>query len=307
MSFDLYFAGVRDIEADEAMMARGSCRLYSQLRDRSRGKLWLQQAKEKAGTKVFVDSGAYSAWSRGKSIDTDEYINYLNENTNELTLFASVDNIPGELTRTPTLKEKQQSPLLSWENYMYMRERVKEPDKLLPVFHMGEDFKHLSNMCNTILDGKHIPYIGLGGTVGVRPSSVKADWYKQCFKVIKESNNPNIKTHAFGMTSLDILENYPFTSADSTTWIMLAINGNILTKYGVVGLSNSAQHRPNHILKLPKDVQKQVESQIAECNLTLEECVENTNLRTVVNVHYIQNWADKYKYKGNNRFQKRLF
>lgn len=140
MSFDLYFAGVRDIEADEAMIARGSCRLYSQLRDRSRGKLWLQQAKEKPGTKVFVDSGAYSAWSRGKSIDTDEYINYLNENTNELTLFASVDNIPGELTRTPTLKEKQQSPLLSWENYMYMRERVKEPDKLLPVFHMGEDF-----------------------------------------------------------------------------------------------------------------------------------------------------------------------
>lgn len=42
MSFDLYFAGVRDIEADEAMIARGSCRLYSQLRDRSRGKLWLQ-------------------------------------------------------------------------------------------------------------------------------------------------------------------------------------------------------------------------------------------------------------------------
>ena len=58
MSFDLYFAGVRDIKADEAMIARGSCRLYSQLRDRSRGKLWLQQAKEKPGTKVFVDSGA---------------------------------------------------------------------------------------------------------------------------------------------------------------------------------------------------------------------------------------------------------
>ncbi len=50
-----------------------------------------------------------------------------------------------------------------------------------------------------------------------------------------------------------------------------------------------------------------MEAQIAECNLTLEECVENTNLRTVVNIHYIQNWADKYKYKGNNRFQKRLF
>ena len=168
MSFDLYFAGVQNMSAEQAMLDRGCCRLYSQLRDRQRGQLWLDHAKENPGTKVFVDSGAFSAWSRGKEIDVDEYINYVNTNTNELTLFASVDNIPGELTRTPTLKEKQQSPILSWENYLYMRERVKDKDKLLPVFHIGEDFKYLNNICNVILDGKHIPYIALGGTVGIK-------------------------------------------------------------------------------------------------------------------------------------------
>ena len=307
MSFDLYFAGVQNMSAEQAMLDRGCCRLYSQLRDRQRGQLWLDHAKENPGTKVFVDSGAFSAWSRGKEIDVDEYINYVNTNTNELTLFASVDNIPGELTRTPTLKEKQQSPILSWENYLYMRERVKNKDKLLPVFHIGEDFKYLNNICNVILDGKHIPYIALGGTVGIKDRKVKENWYKQCFRVIKDSKNPNVKVHAFGMTTLKILENFPFTSADSTTWMMLAINGNIITDYGVVGVSNSAQHRPNHISKLPKEMQRQIESQITKCNLTLEECVESTDLRTTVNIHYIQNWADNYQYKGNDRYQKRLF
>ena len=88
-----------------------------------------------------------------------------------------------------------------------MRERVKQPNKLLPVFHIGEDFKYLNNMCNAILDGKHIPYIALGGTVGL-DRKTKDTWYNTAFRVIKQSKNPNVKVHAFGMTSLDILEKY---------------------------------------------------------------------------------------------------
>ena len=307
MSFDLYFAGVQNMMAEETMFERGCCRLYSQLRDRQRGQLWLDYTKEHPGTKVFVDSGAFSAWSRGRKIDVDEYIDYINTNTNELTLFASVDNIPGELTRTPTLKEKQQSPILSWENYMYMRERVKEKDKLLPVFHIGEDLKYLNNMCNIILDGKHIPYIALGGTVGIRDRKIKENWYKQCFRVIKDSKNPNVKVHAFGMTSLKILENFPFASADSTSWLMVANNGNIRTRFGVVCVSNVSSARPNHISKLPKHKQQQIADEIAQYGLTLEECSEDYKKRTVFNINHLQDWADNYQYKGNDRYQKRLF
>ena len=307
MSFDLYFAGVQNMMAEETMFERGCCRLYSQLRDRQRGQLWLDYTKEHPGTKVFVDSGAFSAWSKGRKIDVDEYIDYINTNTNELTLFASVDNIPGELTRTPTLKEKQQSPILSWENYMYMRERVKEKDKLLPVFHIGEDLKYLNHMCNIILDGKHIPYIALGGTVGIRDSKIKENWYKQCFRVIKDSKNPNVKVHAFGMTSLKILENFPFTSADSTSWLMVANNGNLRTRFGVVCVSNGASDRPNHISKLSKHKQQQIADEIAQYGITLEECSEDYKKRSVFNINHLQDWADNYEYKGNDRYQKRLF
>ena len=44
MSFDLYFAGVQNMSAEQAMLDRGCCRLYSQLRDRQRGQLWLDHA-----------------------------------------------------------------------------------------------------------------------------------------------------------------------------------------------------------------------------------------------------------------------
>ena len=307
MSFDLYFASTHHKNAEQVMTDIGCCRLFSQLRERHLCRLWLDHVKQNPGTKLFIDSGAFSAWSIGRGIDVDEYINYINNNTNELTLFASVDNIPGELTRTPTLKEKQQSPILSWENYLYMRERVKDKGKLLPVFHIGEDFKYLNNMCNIILDGKHIPYIGLGGTVGIKDRKVKENWYKQCFRVIKDSKNPNVKVHAFGMTNLEILENYPFESADSTTWLRSSANGNIITRFGTVCVSNLASDRPNHISKLPKHTQEQITSEISYYGLTLEQCSNDYGIRDIFNIYHLQDWAENYKYKGNDRYQKRLF
>lgn len=306
MSFDLYFAGSHTYAGDKILMERGACKLYSQLNDRTRGQMWLDYAKQNKDAKVFVDSGAFSAWSKGKIIDVDDYIKYINENTNELELFASVDNIPGELTRTPTHEEVKKSPILSWENYLYMRERVKEKDKLLPVFHIGEDFKHLQNMLETKLDGKHIPYIALGGTVGLT-ANIKDNWYNTCFKVIRQSTNPNVKIHAFGMTSLNILEKYPFTSADSTSWIMTAANGNIYTPYGTVCVSKVSQDRPNHITKLPKSVQHNIRKFIEQYGVTVEECMEEYIGRILVNINYLQDWAENYEYKGTNKYQKRLF
>ena len=307
MSFDLYFAGSPNLELDKYMMNKGCCRLQSQLNERKRAQLWIDYCKQEQHRKIFIDSGAFSAWSKGKRIDVDEYIHYININVNELTLYASVDNIPGQLTRTPTLKEKQLSPKISWENYLYMRECVKDKDKLLPVFHIGEDFKYLNNMCNIILDGKHIPYIALGGTVGL-DRKTKDTWYNTAFKVIKQSSNPNVKVHAFGMTSIDILEKYPFTSADSTSWLMTAANGNIHTRFGIVNVVEGGRNKPNHISKLPLGAEEIIQRDLwNNSELSIEQCAEDYSMRWIANIDYLYNWADNYQYKGNDRYQKRLF
>lgn len=302
MSFNLYLAGAK-ATANNVVIQRGCDVLYSQLNDR---KAIINFMQLMTSNKLFIDSGAFSAWSKGKPIDVNDYIKFINENSDKFTLFASVDNIPGELRRTPTLQEKKDSPVLSWENYLYMREQVKDKDKLLPVFHIGEDFKHLQNMLEVKFNNKHVPYIGLGGTVGMG-SSVKDDWYKQCFKIIQQSSNPHVKVHAFGMTNLKILENFPFESADSTTWLMAAINGYICTKYGRICISNKLQHSPTHYNKLPRMVQQEVQRQCSQYHVTVEQCMEDQESRTQYNINYFKDWADNYKFKGNNRYQKRLF
>ena len=303
MSFNLYLAGGTVKTQDDIIIKRGCDVLFSQINDRKAIKKFLELM---SNNKLFIDSGAYSAWSKNKPIDVDDYIKFINENTDKFTLFASVDDIPGELRRKPTLWEQRESPAKSWHNYLYMREQVKDKDKLLPVFHIGEDFRHLQNMLDATFSGQHIPYIGLGGTVGLA-CTVKEDWYKQCFKIIQQSSNANVKVHAFGMTNLEILENYPFESADSTTWLMAAINGELCTKYGRICVSQQVQHKPSHYNKLPQLVQQQINEQCVLYGTSIEQCMEDQDSRQLYNINYFKDWADNYKYKGNNRYQKRLF
>ena len=303
MSFNLYLAGGKVKTQDDIIIKRGCDVLFSQINDRKAIKKFLELM---SNNKLFIDSGAYSAWSKNKYIDVDDYIKFINENTDKFTLFASVDDIPGELRRKPTLWEQRESPAKSWHNYLYMREQVKDKDKLLPVFHIGEDFRHLQNMLDATFNGEHIPYIGLGGTVGLA-CTVKEDWYKQCFKIIQQSSNANVKVHAFGMTNLEILENYPFESADSTTWLMAAINGELCTKYGRICVSQQVQHKPSHYNKLPQLIQQQINEQCVLYGTSIEQCMEDQDSRQLYNINYFKDWADNYKYKGNNRYQKRLF
>ena len=74
--------------------------------------------------KLVVDSGAYSAWSRGKEFDVDEYIDFLNSNKVIETCFwaAEADVIPGRMNLEPTLEEKLRAPEQSWETFLSMGE-----------------------------------------------------------------------------------------------------------------------------------------------------------------------------------------
>lgn len=307
MAFDLYLAGGARKDTQEKLHNRGCCKLYSQLTERSCIKNWINFNVE-ADTyhKLFIDSGAFTAWTKGVILDVEDYINFINTYTEHLELFACVDNIPGRFDRTPTIEERKAAPQLTWENYLYMRERVKDKDKLLPTFHLGEDLKALENMLNTKLDGKHIPYIALGGTVGT-PIPQKKKWYSTVFKVIKQSKNPNVKTHAFGMTSTDILEMYPFTSADSTSWKMTGVYGYILTEHGQIKVSDRASAEDNTLDKLTHKQQDDILGRLKELGVTYEQCLVDGDTRAYVNAMYQLDWADNYKYKGNNRYQKTLF
>ena len=300
--FDLYFAGAKNKFADKYLLEHSANRLQSQLLDRRNILDWVEKKSDKS--KLFIDSGAYSAYTKGVIIAVDDYIEYLNSITDKCTIFAQLDTIPGQMGKPKTKEERLNAPKLSWDNYLYMRSRLSEPEKLVPIFHQGEDYKWLWNMLEWVDgNGKHIPYIGISPAIDVPGLE---DFLTHSFDIIAKSSNPNVKTHAFGMTQLRLLETYPYTSADSTSWKLSAAMGSIYTPYGLIYVSDRGINERSYIKNQPVDAQINLIRYIEECGFTLDEVAKFDYVRYIVNIKYLMNWAENYQYKGGVK-KKRLF
>lgn len=266
----IYFAGSAKLVVDRWLQTEKFPRLMSQLNDRNLIPRWVKyQREEYSDAKIFIDSGAYSAYTKGATIDVDAYIDYINANGDAFTVVAQVDFIPGKsnLETDPDIYTK--APGISWENYLYMRARLKPEivDKLIPVFHQGEDFKWLRNMLDwrDPESGESLKYIGISPHTEVT-SANRLDFLKKVYRIIKDSTNPHVKTHLFGMTALHLLKYVPATSVDSTTWLQSAIYGQILLhrggKLSPITVSEKTLHAENHFIYLSPNLQDEVLNQI---------------------------------------------
>ena len=62
---------------------------------------------------LFLDSGAFSAWNKGTSIDIKKYIKFIKKNEDLFTVYANLDvigiggNQPNLLTATKTLENQR--------------------------------------------------------------------------------------------------------------------------------------------------------------------------------------------------------
>lgn len=306
--FNLYFAGIGSTEALQHLRDTNSNQLLSQLNERSMIKKWCTYLEEhpECKSKLFIDSGAFSAHTKGKVVDVDDYIDFINSIDQYVYIFAQVDKIPGVFGKPKTDEQLASAPKESWDNYLYMRTRVKSRDKLLPVFHQGEDFKWLKNMLEfTHEDGKHIDYIGISPANDVSVQS-KAGWLVEVFKIIKASSNPNVKTHAFGMTSLYLLEQFPLTSADSTTWVISAANGNIMTKYGNIKVSDRTETSEDNIFYHEDIVVDSLRTYLAGYGYDIEKIKVSSDERKLYHIDYLNEWQENYKFRGKNIVTKSL-
>ena len=285
-------------------------RLFSQENDRKNISKW-QGYKNSRRTQykgnIFIDSGAFSVHTKGIELNVDEYIDYINSIDDDIHIFAQVDKIPGEFGKEKTKEQILEAPKLSWDNYLYMKEKVVSRDKLLPIFHQGEDFKWLHNMLEyTHEDGSHIDYIGIS-PANDKSAKEKEIFIHKCFNIIKKSSNPLVKTHAFGMTSKWILERYPFTSADSTSWLMTGANGNIMTPYGIILVSDKKLSDSSHIMNMPDEAQKNIHNFVEKLGYTLESAMCDYRVRMCINISYLKKWADDYEYRPLTVSKKSLF
>lgn len=301
MSYNYYFAG--EINEDTRAYKRkyGLNQLLSQLNDRKDINEWVEylKAHPTCTSKLFIDSGAFSVYNSGKTVDVDEYINYINSIDDYVEVFAQVDSIP---KRGATSEDIDQCCKESWDNYLYMVDRVKSPEKLLPVFHQGDDVKWLVNMLNYKYSktGEYIKYIG----ISCNKSLGRHYWgpfFDMCISTIQNHPNKDVCIHAFGTTSIDMLLDYPFTSSDSTTWLKQGIYGTLINDNGhpMAFRRNDKKGISAVYRTYIENIIKQYPEYFSEIS-SAEELVENSTLCQMFNLINIHKCLEKkFKNKPN--------
>lgn len=158
----------------------------------------LGEKKKERKLNIFLDSGAFSAYTKGVEIKLDDYIAFIKKYMKYITVYANLDVI-GDAEAT-------------LKNQKLMEKAGLKP---LPTYHFGEDIKYLEYYL------KHYDYIALGGIAVKRTKGALVAWLDQCFDRIcpAPERTPRIKVHGFGITAVGVMLRYPWYSVDSTAWI----------------------------------------------------------------------------------------
>lgn len=166
----------------------------------------------KGNVQLFLDSGAFSAFTQGVEIDIQEYIAFIKEHEEHLEVYANLDVIGAP-------------PEASWDNQRTMERAGLNP---MPCFHYGEDPKWLRRYM------KKCDYIALGGMAADKSGKAlstekRMKWLDVIFQdyICDSSGTPTVKVHGFGMTSHELMWRYPWYSVDSTSWVVTGRLGSI--------------------------------------------------------------------------------
>lgn len=177
---------------------------------------------------IFLDSGAFSAYTLGVTLSVRDYCEYIQRNRDIIRiedgcLMASVLDGIGD-------------PLQTWRNQYEMELRGVKP---LPCFHSGEDEKFLEHYI------ANYDYITLGGMVGASTKQL-CIWLDRIWDkyLCDGSGRPRLRVHGFGITAVPIMERYPWFSCDSSSWIQSAAFGTIVSpEHGPLSVSEKSPSR----------------------------------------------------------------
>lgn len=228
--------------------------------------------------KVFLDSGAFSAWTLGATLSVADYCEYILANSDIIrvedgVLMASVLDGIGD-------------PLQTYRNQLEMEARGVRP---LPCFHFGEDERYLDYYI------ANYEYITIGGMVGHLAPQLRI-WLDRVWpRMLDGSGNPRLKVHAFGVTQVNLMQEYPWYSVDSSSWVQAAAFGNlILPNHGLWAISDRSTKRHDaggHLATLSPVEEAYVRSLMVERGFDFHRLMTDTYSRRVWNIMAFQEIA----------------
>lgn len=154
----------------------------------------LSVLNEKRKTFFFLDSGAFTSFSLGKTVDIKSYAHFIKEHEANITVASNLDAI----------KDYKQT---------LANQRILESlgCNVLPVFHYGEPWDLLRQY------SKEYNYIAFGGLVPIARFRKKMqEFLDVAFSITQDK----VLVHGFGVNSVWAWKRYPFYSVDATSWLM---------------------------------------------------------------------------------------
>lgn len=172
-------------------------------------KQWKRFYNEGANT-MIIDSGAFSAWNSGKTINREQYLRFCKTLPDDVYKI-NLDVIP----RTGSSQEEKLKCIEeSFDNYLYLSKHVKN---VLPVHHYGEGIEWAKKMLD------HTDYICISPA-----NDTHENIKRQYFKWIFQELGLDVKMHVLGYSSIDGCKMFPFYSTDSISYKATHMNGNVM-------------------------------------------------------------------------------
>lgn len=290
MNFTMYFAGSQGEEFDITMLDMGCARLFSQLNDRKQIARHLDLLKNR-DNKIFIDSGAYTAFNSGKEVDLDSYISYINEIGEHITCFANLDVIPKGSDAASIRVGCEEG----YKNFLYIQEHCKYGYKCNAVYHRKDPVEYLYKYIDFYKSHPDLKYIALGGMATTNSDDALRFGHKYCD--ILKKHLPDVNIHLFGCTRLNHIEHINCDSTDSTTWIKASIYGTVITPWGRLNISDRRSDEKCSVHNFDEKSKQVVYKFIEGLGFTIDEIRNDPVKRIQYNVKYLIEWCKQYKYK----------
>lgn len=172
---------------------------------------------------IMLDSGAFTAWNAGGEVTVDEVFDSYSrfeEKCGDLfdeIWMVNLDKIPGKRGVDPTPDEINDALRISDENYKKLVDKFG--DRILPVYHQGEDVDRCLELADVA------KYICISPRNDL-PEGERAIWSEDTHTTLRK-HYPDSMTHGLATTGNNMLKDVPWTSVDSAAWILHAGFGKV--------------------------------------------------------------------------------
>ena len=251
-------------------------------------------------TEFMLDSGAFTAWSKGAVIELEELTEVYDrmidtyESKIKCVWLINLDKIPAEKGRTATPAELIEAMKISDDNFHVLKERYGK--RVLPVYHQNETQEQLLTMA------KESDYICISPRNDL-PELSRVKWAKEAHDLI-----PGVKTHGLAATGARMMAEVPWHSVDSATWIAIGAYGGIILEdhlslriLQISTDSGSIKEANGHFDNLSTVEKAMIQRRFEKEGFTTEDLRLDTTNRIIWNRIQLIRYADRYKQAKHNQ------